>query len=293
MLHSSDNHCCLKTVSLVTANAPCKYNQHLFVDYNSIAEGMLAFVEKKFRAGRHDYSTGYVLAREVEESNHNVNCRRLDAVLVNLRPSGGFSLTGVEVKADRSDLMKELSDPAKAHSFYKHLDFFILAVSSPEIVKGLDIPKEWGIYFPNGKGSLRAQRKEKPLHPGRVSSESVVERSFMMALIKGLIHRGGDMGERAKTIEAVKKEGFLEGQASKEREIEVYRERYNKLLDSNNLSGLFYHTMSENELKILGDLWRAHNEPLSLHALKEMHEKESERLAAIERLLALADKEAK
>ena len=84
-------------------------------------------------------STGYVR-----------NLRTADALAMSLWPSRGLELHGFEVKASRSDWVKELKEPQKAEEIFKYCDRWWIAVGDAEIVKPGELPPTWGLLIPRG-----------------------------------------------------------------------------------------------------------------------------------------------
>lgn len=79
-----------------------------------------------------------------------------DAVAMNLYPSRGLEINGVEVKVSRSDWLRELRDPAKAETIFKFCDRWWLAVSDREIVKDGELPITWGLLVLKGGKLVQA-----------------------------------------------------------------------------------------------------------------------------------------
>jgi len=76
--------------------------------------------------------------------------RYADALVFSCWPSRGIHLTGIEVKVDRYDWVRELKNPEKAQEIQKWCSFFYLAVT-PGIVNLDEVPKTWGLYVVEGK----------------------------------------------------------------------------------------------------------------------------------------------
>ncbi len=79
------------------------------------------------------------------------NCRRhADALAMSLWPSRGMVLIGHEIKASRSDWVKELDNPEKAEAVYQYCDRWYLVVGDASIVKPGELPATWGLMVPRG-----------------------------------------------------------------------------------------------------------------------------------------------
>lgn len=79
------------------------------------------------------------------------SCKRhADAVAMSLWPSRGLTLHGFEVKASRSDWVKELKNPSKAEGVAQFCDFWWLVVGDRAIVAPGELPASWGLIAPKG-----------------------------------------------------------------------------------------------------------------------------------------------
>lgn len=79
--------------------------------------------------------------------------RKLDAVVVSLWRSRGYTLDGVEIKVSTGDWMREVNNPGKADWWWKHVDRFWIAVPvaiAPKVRQLL--PDTWGLLATNGAG---------------------------------------------------------------------------------------------------------------------------------------------
>lgn len=83
--------------------------------------------------------------------------RTADAIVVDLWPSSGNLIHGVEVKVSRSDWLTELRDPEKAEAFRPYCDHWWLAVPDAAIVRD-DLPDGWGLLVVGRDGRLRQRR---------------------------------------------------------------------------------------------------------------------------------------
>jgi hypothetical protein len=102
--------------------------------------------------------------------------RSADAVAMNMFPSRGLRVHGIEVKASRSDWLRELRDPAKAEAIQRYCDHWWIAAAS-DVVRPDELPPTWGLLELYGK-TLR-QRVAAPL----LQSEPM-SRAFIAALLR-------------------------------------------------------------------------------------------------------------
>lgn len=80
------------------------------------------------------------------------NIRRYaDAVAMNLFPSRGLELHGIEVKVSRSDWQRELKNPEKAETIFQYCDRWWIAVPE-DMAIGVkaELPPTWGLLALNG-----------------------------------------------------------------------------------------------------------------------------------------------
>lgn len=140
----------------------------------------------------------WVLMEEVRDAAGFQSNRSADAIAMNTWPSRGLEINGFEIKASRSDWLRELKDPAKAEAIAAYCDrWWIVAVS--DIVKPDELPVGWGLLELKPNGSLREIR----LAPKR-EDVKLLNRTFVAAMMR----RCGQIDERRvqSALEAAKKE---------------------------------------------------------------------------------------
>lgn len=94
------------------------------------------------------------LLTEVRDSTGFGSSRSCDAFVAHFWPSDGLRLDGFEVKASRSDWLRELKDPSKAHMFAQHCDRWYIVAPSTDVVHIDEVPAGWGLLVLNAKGKL-------------------------------------------------------------------------------------------------------------------------------------------
>lgn len=105
--------------------------------------------------------------------------RRADAIAVGTWKSVGHYIDGFELKASRSDWLRELKAVEKADPFIERCDRWWLVTSSPAIAKLEEIPACWG-WLAATKGGLRVQRPAQLLRP----KNDTVPRLFMIGILR-------------------------------------------------------------------------------------------------------------
>jgi hypothetical protein len=73
--------------------------------------------------------------------------RTADAIAFSTWPSRGLELHGFEIKVDRGDVRRELSDPEKAEDFFRFCDRWWLAVADEKLVQDGELPPTWGLLI--------------------------------------------------------------------------------------------------------------------------------------------------
>jgi hypothetical protein len=142
----------------------------------------------------------YVLLQEVRDKAGHDASRSADYIAVNLYPSRGLAMNGIELKRHRGDWLNELKNPKKAENIFQYCDYFWLLTTDDKVAKIEEIPKSWGWLCI--KGDRVFTKKPAPtLKPKPIS------RSFMCAMLKratdksGYVHRDSIKSE----IEQAKK----------------------------------------------------------------------------------------
>lgn len=130
-----------------------------------------ALLNKKFPASE------YALMQEVSDASGHYRSNSADYIAVNLWPSRGHTVTGIELKRSRNDWQRELKRPDKAENIMQYCDYFWLLTTDETIAKIEEIPDTWG--WMNIKGATIKIMKQAPkLEP------KIIGRSFMCAMLK-------------------------------------------------------------------------------------------------------------
>lgn len=119
----------------------------------------------------------YALLTEVANATGGRATRSADALVMNLWPSRGLTLAGFEVKASRSDWMRELKDPSKAEAICKFCDFWWVVAAKDDIVKKEEVPLPWGLLVLRGEKLFTVKEAAK-------LEAQPVSRGFLAALLR-------------------------------------------------------------------------------------------------------------
>ena len=99
---------------------------------------------------RFPINKGYAILFEVADSTGWGAKRAADAIVGTMWKNLGYFLMHIEIKASRSDWLRELKDPSKAENVSKYCDFMYV-LAPPGIVELGEEPKPWGVLVPHGK----------------------------------------------------------------------------------------------------------------------------------------------
>lgn len=125
-------------------------------------ESLLALIMKRFP------SESWALMYEVADATGARHSRWADAVAMGLWPSRGLDLHGMEIKASRSDWLRELKKPAKAETICSFCHYWWLVAADSTVVKMEELPHTWGLLIPHG-GSLKTVKQAPRLDPKPVT----------------------------------------------------------------------------------------------------------------------------
>lgn len=119
----------------------------------------------------------YAIAFEVAHgTGFNAN-RHLDAVAMDLWPSRGLALHGIEIKVDLYDWRREKRDPEKAEQVARYLDYFWIAAPKG-VVPIAELPHAWGMLEMNDKGVLSISKQ------AIRTDAQPVNRNFLAAMMR-------------------------------------------------------------------------------------------------------------
>ncbi|QIV65781.1 hypothetical protein Cp1R7AA1_177 [Mesorhizobium phage Cp1R7A-A1] len=182
---------------------------------------------------RYFKTTEYALMFEVSNSTGSNARRHADAIAMNLWPSRGLLIEGIEVKVSRSDWRRELGDPAKAELIAQYCDKWWV-VTPENIVHDHELPALWGHMIVSDSGVVRVKKPApkkngvKPLDRAfaaamlrRASSEDAalvdsavalrmaeLEKSFDDRVRRAVDRKTTEASRALKTIEMIKQAGI-------------------------------------------------------------------------------------
>jgi len=103
---------------------------------------------------------------------------RADAVAMNMWPSGGYAIHGIEIKVSRNDWLQESRNPAKNEGVRQFCDEWWIAVPDASIVKPCELPIEWGLLEVTAERSRVVVKAPTRINP------TPLDRGFAAVLIR-------------------------------------------------------------------------------------------------------------
>lgn len=112
----------------------------------------------------------------MREATLGIGSRRADTIAVNLWPSRSHVVVGFEVKATRTDWLRELRKPSKANDFYERTHAWYL-VTGPKVLGFNELPRGWGhLELVNGALVQRVAAQER--------EDVVLDHAFLANLLR-------------------------------------------------------------------------------------------------------------
>lgn len=126
---------------------------------------------------KHYPANEYALMQEVRDAAGFGASRSADFVAVNLWPSRGLAVNGIELKSYRNDWLNELKNPEKAEKIFQFCDYFWLLTADDGIAKIDEIPATWG-WMTVKSGKITTLKEAPKLQPVSIS------RNFLCTMLK-------------------------------------------------------------------------------------------------------------
>lgn len=135
------------------------------------------------------------LAFEVGNATGAGVSRHADAVAMNMWPSRGLSVHGIEMKISRGDWQRELAKPEKAEAIHRYCDFWWLAATRGVVKDIEEVPPGWGLLEMTEAGQLRVKRQA-----AKQERASDIPRSFVAGILRA--HDRAESGEFQRAVNA-------------------------------------------------------------------------------------------
>lgn len=127
----------------------------------------------------------YAFLTQVRNGTGYLNITRTaDAMVMSLWPSRGLELIGFELKASRSDWLREWKNPDKAEDLVSFCDRWYVVAAGDGIVNMEELPANWGLMTATGRGGAIKTIKEAPkLEP------ITIDRLFLASIFRNITER--------------------------------------------------------------------------------------------------------
>jgi hypothetical protein len=146
---------------------------------NSSTRELLLALRAKFP------SPEYGMLTEVRDKAGFDGSRSADALVMGLWKSRGYHLHGVEIKASRTDWLRELKNPGKADPICKFCDRWWV-VAGEDVVRDGELPTTWGLMVLRS-GCLKTET-DAPALP----EPEPINRSFLASVFRRSIEQSAD-----------------------------------------------------------------------------------------------------
>jgi hypothetical protein len=148
----------------------------------------------------------WALFMEVQQGTGMMAGRSADCVAMNLYPSRGLRVHGVEVKASRGDWLRELRAPEKAEAVMQFCDHWWIA-TRPGVVMDGELPPTWGLLELHG--AVLRQKKAAPTLKPKPMDRALIASMFRRACEKANRELAEAVAERIK-VDAAEVERRIE-----------------------------------------------------------------------------------
>ena len=91
--------------------------------------------------------------------------RTADALSISTWPSRGLYAEGFEIKSSRSDLAREIANPAKADEIAQYCLLWWIATPTGLVNESIKLPESWGLVEVDEKLDAKIITRPKPLEP--------------------------------------------------------------------------------------------------------------------------------
>ena len=155
----------------------------------------------------------WVLLEEVQPTVWFMNKpRRTDMVGLSTWDSRGLRMVGFELKSSRADVLKELKEPEKAQAMQLYCDLWYLVVGRTDLVGKDELPPNWGLIVPHGKG-LKIAKHASELEPA----------AWPRGLIFMLIRKAHGNTIKDEEKRKIRKEAYEEAKGSISYQLEQFK----------------------------------------------------------------------
>lgn len=170
-------------------------------DAHATAQAMLALAA---RLNPKPHNPAWAIFQEVSDAQSK---GRADAIAVCAWASRRYEVWGVEIKASRTDWLRELGDPAKSTYFVERCDRWYVLAARSGIVKKEELPLRWGLM------ELRPDGRLFQVIAAQVNPGAITDRGFYAHILRRA-HQEKMRSAAEEELKAAENRGFEAGQRS-------------------------------------------------------------------------------
>lgn len=194
--------------------------------------------------------SGTVILFEVGDGAGFSNRGWSDAIAMQIWPSKGLEILGFEIKATRSDWLRELDRPEKNRTWQEFVDAWYV-VAAKDVVKLEELPPDWGLMVPKGADSLRIASRPKTTE--RKKWNDPIPRDIVAAVFRAAGNERRWATRQARDdIRLQEAQRLGEEIETLRRQAREYEKKYEEIADA-----LGHRWMNVGELKKRAELLRA------------------------------------
>lgn len=215
--------------------------------------GALSLLAKKYAP------PAWIFLAEVRDQTGYGASRSADAFAASIWPSRGLHFHGFELKASRSDWLRELKNPEKAEEISRYCHYWWLVTEEETVCPADEVPATWGLQ--SVRDGKLVVLKDAPLRTPEVLTVEFVAAVFRR-WAEGMIPRAVLNEEVAKGREQIKAEALKYNSSELERKKKEYDELLHLVTQFEKASGL--------QLRYAYHYWTNHNLPTIGKAVQQL-----------------------
>lgn len=187
-----------------------------------------------------------VLSQVRNGTGYTRSVRTADILAISTWPSRGLYTEGFEVKTSRSDLIRELADPAKADDMAGYCTRWWIACSEG-LTEGIIIPENWGVI------SVDAKLKAKVTKQAITQEPRKMDQGFICSVLRNFSESHVSKLEVQPLIEAARKKEAAEVESRMESRQQHAVEAIAKFKEHSGIDLLEPHGYARWDMKRIGD----------------------------------------
>lgn len=192
-------------------------------------------------------ANGMVILSQVRNgTGYARSVRTADILAISTWPSRGLYTEGFEVKTSKSDLIRELADPAKADDMAGYCTRWWIACSEG-LTDGVIIPENWGVISVDGKLKAKIAKQAITQEPRKM------DQGFICSVLRNFSESHVSKLEIQPLIEAARKKEATEVESRMESRQQQAVEAIAKFKEHSGIDLLEQHGYARWDMKRIGD----------------------------------------